>query len=92
MNMLACSLQNIMNAESVPTQWSDSITIPLYKGNGDALECGKYRGLQLLDHGMKIYERVLINKLLPLIRIDNNQFGFNAGKSTTGVIFILHQL
>ena len=92
LDMLACSLQNIMNAESAPMQWSDSITIPLYKGKGDALECGKYRGLRLLDHGMKIYERILINKLLPLIRIDNNQFGFTAGKSTTDAIFILRQL
>ena len=41
---------------------------------------------------MKIYERVLINRLLPLTRIDNNQFGFTAGKSTTCAISILRQL
>ena len=33
--------------------------INCFKGKGDALECGNYRGLKLLDHVMKIFERVI---------------------------------
>jgi len=31
----------------------------IYKGKGDAMACGKYRGVRLLEHGMKVYEYVL---------------------------------
>ena len=33
--------------------------VNIYKGKGDALESGNNRGLKLLDHGMKVVERVL---------------------------------
>ena len=82
LNMLVSSLQNIMNAEIAPTRWSDSITIRLYKGNCDTLECGKYGELLLLEHWM-------INRLFLLLWIDNNHLGFTAGKSTTEAILIL---
>ena len=32
----------------------------VYKGKGDALECGSYnRGIKLVEHAMKILERVI---------------------------------
>ena len=40
--------QKILRNGTVPREWCDSLTIPLYKGKGDALQCGKYRGLRLL--------------------------------------------
>ena len=68
------------------------MTIPLCKGKGDALQCGKYRVLILLENGMQIWERVLAERLKHVTNVDENQFGFIAGKSTTGVIFIIRQL
>ena len=32
----------------------NSLTVPLYKGKEDALECGKYCGIRLLEHIFKI--------------------------------------
>ena len=69
-----------------------SLTIPLYKGKGDALECGKYRGLRLLEHGMKIYERILLNRLKMIVKVDEQQCGFTSGKSTTDAIFMVRML
>ena len=92
LDMLVDFLQKLMQVEEPPSQWSESITIPLYKGKGDALECSKYRGLRLLEHGMKINEKVLVNRLTPLIQIKNSQFGCTAGKSTTDAIFIMRSL
>ena len=60
----------------MPRKWCDSLTIPLYKGEGDALQCGKYQGLRLLEHGMKIWERVLCERLKCVTEVDENQFGF----------------
>ena len=58
----------------------------IYKGKEDALQCGKYRGLRLLEHGMKIWERVLCERLKCVTEVDENQLGFMAGRSTTGAI------
>ena len=65
-----------MGGEHAPDEWCDNLTIPLYKGKGDALQCGKYRGLRLLEHGMKVWERVLNEKLKQVTNVDKNQFGF----------------
>ena len=66
--------------------------ISQYKGKGDALERGKRRGLRLLEHGMKVWERVLYNMLIKIVKIDDCQFGFMHGRSTTDAIYIARQL
>ncbi len=84
--------QKILKDEGCPEDWKKSITVPIYKGKGDALECGKYRGIRLLEHPMKIYERILEARLRPLVSIDERQFGFIPGKSTNDAIFIMRQM
>ena len=32
--------------------------ITIYKGKGDPMECGSYRGIKLLEHAMKVVERI----------------------------------
>ena len=61
--MLLEVFQNIVKSDLPPEKWSKSITVLLFKGKDDALECGKNRGLRLLEQGMKIWERVLMQKL-----------------------------
>ena len=41
----------IVSEGNVPNDWSESIIVNLFKGKGDALEPGNYRGLKLLDQG-----------------------------------------
>ena len=75
-----------------PTDWESSFIINIYKGKGDALTRGNYRGLKLLDHVMKGVERVIEKIIRQRILIDNMQFGFMPGRGTTDAIFILRQL
>ena len=84
--------RKILYEEKAPVEWGDSLTIPLFKGKGDALECGKYRGLRLLEHSMKIYERILLNRLKMIVKVDEQQCGFTSGKSTTDAIFMVRML
>ena len=91
-DMLCSVFNNILKNDTSPEKWAESITVPLFKGKGDALDCGKYRGLRLLEHGMKIWERVLMRRLEPYLTISPQQFGFAAGKSTTDAIFIARLL
>ena len=76
-------LKQVMTTEQSPTEWKESITIPIFKGKGDPLQCDKYRGLRLLEHSMKVWERILDRRLKEVVNISSNQFGFTVGKSTT---------
>ena len=66
--------------------------VNVYKGKGDALTCGSYRGIKLLEHAMKVLERVIEGRVRKIVKIDDMQFGFMAGRSTTDAIFIVRQL
>ena len=57
--------------------------ISVYKGKGDALECGSYRGIKLLDQVMKVFGRVIERKMMNLVSLDDMQFGFRPGRGTT---------
>jgi len=51
-----------------------------------------YRGVKLLEHAMKIVERVLDRRINILINLNNMQFGFMPGKGTTNALFILRRM
>ena len=44
---------------TVPSDWEQSFIVCLYKGKGDALERGNYRGLKLTEQAMKVLERIV---------------------------------
>ena len=51
-------LKEIWENEEMPDEWRKSVIVPIFK-KGDVLECGNYRGIKLMEHGLKIMERVL---------------------------------
>ena len=57
-----------------------SVVLPIYKGKGDPMECGSYRGIKLLEHAMKMVERIFEHRIRQQIVIDDMQFGFMKGK------------
>ena len=56
--------------------------MPIYKQKGDPLECGNYRGIKLLEHGMKILEKIIEGRLRKTVEIDPMQFGLMPGRGT----------
>jgi len=49
-----CRVANgLLMGESMPESWKRSTVVPLYKGKGNVLECGNYRTMKLLEHGLK---------------------------------------
>jgi len=83
---------SIVKEEKMPTDWDRSWMINVYKGKGDALQCGSYRGIKLLEHAMKVFERVMEVRLRQRLHIDDMQFGFMPGKGTTDAVFIVRQV
>ena len=80
------------NEGRIPVDWELSTLVPLYKGKGDPLDCGSYRAIKLLEHGMKVLERVLEKRIRQKLKIDKMQFGFMPGRGMTDAIFIVRQL
>ena len=76
----------------VPSDWEHSFTVCLYKGKGDALERGNYCSLKLTEQVMKVLERIVDGLIRQLVSIDDSQFGFVPGRSTTDAIFVVRQL
>ena len=83
---------SIVQEGRVPNDWKKSWMVNVYKGKGDALECGSYRGIKLLDHVMKVLERVIEKKVRSKVSINDMQFGFRPGRGTTDAIFIVRQI
>ena len=83
---------SIMKDGQFPKDWEVSYIINLYKGKGDALERGNYRGLKLTDQVMKVLERVMDPMIRNMVSFDEMQFAYVPGKCTTDAIFIVRQL
>ena len=85
-------LCRVMASEQMPDEWWHSTLIPIYKNKGDIQECGNYRGIKLMSHSLKIWERVIENRLRGTVTMSDQQFGFMPGSSTTDAIFALRLL
>ena len=75
-----------------PEEWKTRVAVPIFKGKGDVMGCGAYRGVKPLEHAMEIVERVLENRMRGLVTIDDMQFGFMRWKGTTNALFILRRM
>ena len=49
----------ILKTAKMPKEWRHSTIIPLYKNKGDVQNCNSYRGIKLLSHTKKLWERVI---------------------------------
>ena len=56
------------------------------------MDCGAYRGVKLLEHTIKIAERVLEKRIRELVKVDDMQFGLTPEKGTTDALFILRRM
>ena len=79
-------------AYGIPDSWKKSTLIPIFKIKGDILECNNFRGIKLMSHFMKLWERIIEARLREILNIRENQFGFRPGMSTTEPVFVLQQL
>ena len=82
----------VISEGKIPVDWQKSVIIPVFKGKGDPMQCESYRAIKLLEHVMKLLERILESRIREQIQLDEMQFGFTKGKGTTDAIFIVRQM
>uniref|UniRef100_A0A3B3I9A4 ribonuclease H n=1 Tax=Oryzias latipes TaxID=8090 RepID=A0A3B3I9A4_ORYLA len=82
----------ILESEKMPEEWRRSVLVPIFKNKGDTQNCSNYRGIKLMSHTMKLWERVVEARLRKKVEICEQQYGFMPRKSTTDAIFALRML
>ncbi|KAL5157078.1 Outer envelope protein 64, mitochondrial [Glycine soja] len=82
----------IMRSKRMPEEWRRSTLVPIYKNKGDIQNCANYRGIKLMSHTMKLWERVIERRLRKETQVTENQFGFMPGRSTMEAIYLLRRV
>ena len=89
---LTSLFNKILESERMPEEWRRSVLVPIFKNKGDVQSCGNYRGIKLMSHTMKLWERVVEARLRAEVSICEQQYGFMPRKSTTDAVFALRML
>jgi hypothetical protein len=80
----------------VPKRWGESEVFILYKGKGEVTDPINYRGINLNDDFLRIYERLLDSRMMKWLRDHKpwgpQQFGFTEGVGTEDAFLCLETL
>ena len=82
----------LLVGERMPEEWRRSVLIPIYKNKGDAQCCGNCRGIKLISHTIKVWERIIEARLRDRVEISKQQYEVMPGKETTDPMFALRML
>ena len=69
-----------------------SIVEPIFKGKDDFMNFSCNRAVKLLEHGMKVVERVLEKRLCIIVSVDEMQLGFMPERGTIDDVFIFRRI
>ena len=84
--------QRVLDGREMPDKWKSSVILLIFKGKSNVMSCSSYSGVKLLEHAMKIVERVLKRRIPTLINWNKMQFGFMPEKETMNAIFIARKM
>ena len=76
----------------MPDKWRRNLLVPIYKNKGNAHCCGNNKGIKLIRHTMKVWERIVEARLRDIVQISKQQYEFMPGEETTDVMFSLKML
>ena len=88
---LTALFNKIKSGSPMPDAFRKSYLLP-FSRKGDSRKLNNYRAIKLTSHTLKIYERVVNNRLKNITRLHDNQCGFVEGKSTIDAIQCLRIL
>jgi hypothetical protein len=92
-NGLTTFLRFIWTENKIPTEWSLSTIIPIYK-KGARTSCENHRGISLVAVASKVLSGIILRRLLEYreSQIRENQAGFRPGRGCIDHIFTLRQV
>ncbi|KAK3549709.1 hypothetical protein QTP86_007157 [Hemibagrus guttatus] len=66
---LTSLFNRVLESERMPEEWRRSVLVPIFKNKGDVQSCSNYRGIKLMSHTMKLWERVVEASLRKVVEI-----------------------
>lgn len=54
---IQCKTYAKSNMRMVPEEWRKSVLVLIFKNKGDVQSCSNYRGINLISHNMKLWEK-----------------------------------
>lgn len=82
-----------LNEGTFPTVWKKACLVFLRKGDKLLNDPSSYRSLCLMDSTAKLFEKIIDNRLRSILEtnngLNNNQFGFRVGRSTTDAVKLI---
>ena len=77
----------------IPERWATLVIVPVPK-SGDLSNPNNYRGISLISLVLKLYNRLIMNRLRPALDplLRNSQNGFRKKRTTVGQIVALRRL
>src|SRR6267154_2117185 len=64
----------VVSSGEIPVDWKRSWMVYVYKGKRNALECSSYRGIKLLEHVLKVLERVIEARVRGMVKLEEMHF------------------
>ena len=92
MQVIIDMCQRVLGDRGMPDEWKSSVIVLIFNRKDDVMRCGSYREVKLLEHAMKIIERIQKRQVLTLINVNKMQFGYMPRKGTVAVIFIVRRM
>ena len=77
-DVLTDMFNKIIETEKMPDEWRKSTLVPIFKNKGDIQECENYRGIKLVSHTLKIWERVIESMLREMMKHLSRTIWFHA--------------
>jgi hypothetical protein len=94
LSILSVILDKAYREEIIPSDWQKGIICPIYKNKGARADCNNHRGITLLSHTGKIYERIIERRIRATVenKLGSWQHGFRPGRGTVDLVFALKLL
>ena len=84
--------QRVLDGNGIPDEWKTSVMVPIFKGNGDVINCGSFRRVKLQEHTMKIVE-IMSDIIRALVDFDETEFVWlHAWNATTDALFVVRRM
>ena len=85
-------MNKILKNMEIPPQWTEGDLKRLYKGKGKKGKCSNERGITLASNIGKTFERLVNNRIIPLVNMSDAQAGGIKGRATVDHILILKEM
>ena len=85
-------LNNVLRTIDIPEQWKEGDLKRLFKGKGVKGKCSNERGITLASNAGKLFERLVNNRMVPMVHMTDAQAGGIKGRATVDHILVLKEL